>query len=168
MFESETRLRDPRTLETENFFVVRREVDGLAAALAARRTGPGGLASLWVAHRNLADAMREGDRLGMVSWNVQFHEELYALARSRPIRWIGGALLLELARFTLLPVTSPSGKALVLAQHEAILRALESGSADRARRAAEIHIETMRVRWLEATAPSQLSPPRVTHAQRAD
>lgn len=134
-------------LETDRYFDVRSEIDSLASELAARRARSNDLGLLRAIHTQLASAVEREDYPGMVAWNVRFHQELYRASASRPLVWIGEAILEALVRFTLMPRAGRLEREVAVAQHQAILQALEAGSAGQARLAARIHVETMRQCW---------------------
>lgn len=145
-------VREIGPAEVAELFLVRKELDGLAAQLACRRWKPELSAEL----RGLADEYRD-HRLAQRYYetrvaNCRFHrfiaDQSGCQALIDTIR--RGRLILrsEMARhpFEDRLGETPPGKAVT---HYHILEALESGAARRAREAAERHLEQVRVRLEE-------------------
>jgi DNA-binding GntR family transcriptional regulator len=115
---------------------VREAIDGLAAALAARDRGPVMERRCRGALEDLRSAARTDNRPRIVRADIAFHEALVEGSGNPALRrhWL-------LVRFTtrtamLLP---PAQAARAIADHEAILVAVNAGDPERAERAARAH-----------------------------
>ena len=130
-------------------FAVREALDGLAAGLAARRSGPAVHRRGMAAIDDLRSATTTGNRLHSMRADISFHESLVHGAGNPVLRshWL-------LVRFTtrtamLLTPPQPHG---AIAEHEAILTAVSTGEPEQAERAARAHVRAT------FDALSQISP----------
>jgi DNA-binding GntR family transcriptional regulator len=102
----------------------------------------------------LADAIDAGDRAGLVEHDLRFHRELVDLMSSSRLGELFDSVARELRLcLTLVGGTSYDDPAVALAEHRAILEAVEGGDADRAARLLAEHLDAAErnlVRMLEA------------------
>jgi len=134
----------PDASEIEDVFIMREALDGLAARLAAHRVTPSELARL----RLIVDSMRSGvtndRREQIVVANLRFHDVIYAAAGNRMLARVASDLRDFVRRFSTLPFASPDRVEHVLAEHEAILDALERHDPEAAERASDSHLGNAR------------------------
>ena len=134
----------PDAGEIEDVFVVREALDGLAARLAAHRITPSELSRL----RLIVDTMRqaiEGDRREqIVIANQRFHDVIYSAAGNAMLARVASDLRDFVRRFSTLPFASPDRVEHVLAEHEAILAALQAHDPEAAHAASNGHLEAAR------------------------
>jgi DNA-binding GntR family transcriptional regulator len=126
--------------EILEIYVVRQAVDGLASRLASEAARPQDVANLrWINDR-LRQAAAAGDAKLMAAINLELHEAICEAGRN--------AFLLELMRFVhdrvrRFPGTTfsqPARPAQAVAEHEAIIDAIEQRRADDAERLARQHM----------------------------
>jgi DNA-binding GntR family transcriptional regulator len=134
----------PDATEIDDVLVVRASLDGLAAALAAQKITESHLARL----RLVVSAMAEGAALDrreqIVLSNRRFHDIVYAAAGNPRLERIAGELRGYVRRFSTPPSASPERVQHVLAEHQAILDALERHDPDAARAASDRHLGAAR------------------------
>ena len=144
--------------EILEIYVVRQAVDGLAARLAAEAARPQDVANLRWLNGRLRHAADAGDPRAMASINLQLHEAVCEAGRN--------AFLLELMRFVhdrvrRFPGTtfSKAGRpAKAIAEHEAIIDAIEGRRADDAARLASQHMaRSMDVRIEQLRDPARIA-----------
>lgn len=134
----------PDPSDIEDVFVVREALDGLAARLAARRITPSELGRLRVIVESMAEAVATGNRKQVMLANTLFHDVVYAAAGNSMLERIGRDLREYVLRFSTLPFASPDRVEHVLAEHRAIIAALEKGDPDAAQAASGNHLATAR------------------------
>jgi DNA-binding GntR family transcriptional regulator len=137
-------VHDPGPREIEDVFVVREALDGLAARLAAHRVKPSDLARL----RMIVDAMRqaaaEDRRDQIMAADHLFHDVIYEAAGNPILARVAGDLRDHVHRFSSLPLAGPERAEQVLAEHEAIVAALDARDADAADAASNRHLAAAR------------------------
>ena len=133
-------VRQLARVDVEELFDVREALEGLAAGLAAERTGAAELKRL---DRVLADAARataRGDAARITVLNSRFHDEIVTIA--------GNALLstmLQPLEGRLRWLTSQNEHwAELLDEHRRLFEAIASGDADRAKASAVEHVRVNR------------------------
>jgi DNA-binding FadR family transcriptional regulator len=112
-------------------------VAGRAAMLAANQATSAEAELLGALVREMRDGGRSIARL-----DAQFHIGLASAAQSIRLTSAETSLQAELAEFTALLVDSPGRRRTALAEHEEIVAAVAERDANRARQAAERHVET--------------------------
>lgn len=134
----------PDAAEIEDVLVVRAALDGLAAQQAARTISETQLTRL----RLVVEATVEGAALDrrdqIVLANQRFHDIIYAAAGNARLTRIAGELRDYVRRFSTPPSASPERVQHVLAEHRAILDALERHDAEAARAASDRHLTAAR------------------------
>lgn len=134
--------RDDQVLE---FLAVRRILEPAAAALAAHRIGAEEIAGL----RDLLAGAGPGDGIDkLIAVDLEFHRRIAAGSGNRVL----GSLLDSLSTPTMRArtwrgLTEPAATERTLAEHAAILDALETGDAEAARAWSVVHIGSVE-RWL--------------------
>lgn len=135
----------PSMREIEDFFLMFGRIEGLLAELAAIRRQPEEIAALRAINAQiLALSSHEKDAaMRYRDLNHQFHHMVHAAARSpmlhtrQLINWtMSDVLICQTSGF--LPNLKGAGQ-----QHAAIINAIEAGSAEHARAAAEAHIKAV-------------------------
>jgi len=134
----------PDATEIEDVFIVREALDGLAARLAAHRITPSELSRLRLIVDSMREAITSGRREQVVAANQRFHDIIYAAAGNPMLARIAGDLRDYVRRFSTLPFASPDRVEHVLAEHEAILAALERHDPEAAHRASDAHLGAAR------------------------
>jgi DNA-binding GntR family transcriptional regulator len=134
----------PDADEIEDVFVVREALDGLAARLAAHRVTPSELARLRLIVDSMADAVANDRHEQIVVANLRFHDVIYSAAGNPMLERVASDLRDYVRRFSTLPFASPDRVQQVLAEHEAILGALEKHDPAAAERASDSHLANAR------------------------
>lgn len=130
--------------ELEEIFVVREVLDGLAARLAAGRVSSTDLTKLHLLMDMMRDAVRTGQWEGMVQANIKFHDVLHQAAGNERLRHLTRNLLDFVRRFSNEAFASQERASEVLAEHEEIIRAMETRDPDLAEKVARRHVESAR------------------------
>lgn len=134
----------PDARRIEDVFIVREALDGLASRLAAHRITPSELARLNVVVESMEEAIKAGRREYVVVANTHFHDVIYAAAGNEVLERLGRDLREFVRRFTTLPFASPDRVDQVLAEHRAIVDALERHDPDAAEAASNAHLAAAR------------------------
>lgn len=134
----------PDAAEIEDVFVVREALDGLAARLAAHRITPSELSRLRLIVDTMRQAIESDRREQIVLANQRFHDVIYSAAGNAMLARVASDLRDFVRRFSTLPFASPDRVEHVLAEHEAILAALEAHSPEAAQTASNGHLEAAR------------------------
>ena len=134
----------PDAREIENVFIVREALDGLAARLAAHRITPSELGRLRVVVESMEEAIANGRREQVIVANTHFHDVIYAAAGNPMLEQLGRNLREFIRRFTTLPFASSERVDHVLAEHRAIVAALEAHDPEDAETASRSHLTAAR------------------------
>jgi DNA-binding GntR family transcriptional regulator len=134
----------PDAAEIEDVFIVREALDGLAAELAAHRITPSELAKLRLIVETMADAIASDRREQIIGANQRFHDVIYAAAGNPVLARTAGDLRDFVRRYSTLPFASPDRVEHVLAEHVAILEALERHDPPGAQQASGEHLAAAR------------------------
>ncbi len=134
----------PDAREIEDVFIVREALDALAARLAAYRITPSELGRLRVVVDSMEEAIASGRREQVVVANTHFHDVIYAAAGNEMLERLGRDLRDFVRRFTTLPFASPDRVDHVLAEHRAIVVALEAHDPEAAEAASRSHLAAAR------------------------
>lgn len=141
-------------------YAVRKSLEGLAAALAAESASPRAIAHLRQLQRACERAVERGEYQALAAANSEFH---LALAESTGnellIRFIGDVEN-WVKRFPTTTLSFPGRPESALAEHEAILDAIEKRDAMRAEQLAREHMgvaEEIRMQMLFGDSPSGAS-----------
>ncbi len=119
-------------------YCVREVLEGTAAALAARHTSPEEVATL----REIIDRDKEhsGDAAKLANNNRLFHETLYRYARNRYVLKTLNLLRESMALLGPTTFSLPNRSETALAEHDAIVSAIERHDPSAAEEAARAHI----------------------------
>ena len=135
----------PSMREIEDFFLMFGRIEGLLAELAASRRQTAEVAALRAINAQILmlSSHQEDAAMRYRDLNHQFHHMVHAAARSpmlhtrQVINWtMSDVLICQTCGF--LPNLEDAGQ-----QHAAIIDAIEAGSAEQARAAAEAHIKAV-------------------------
>ncbi len=131
-------------------YVVRGVVEGLAARLAARHAAPEEIAVLRgmvEADRALADRPRE-----LAQANKRFHRQMHRASHNRYLDQMLQGMRRSLALLSTTSLSVPGRGAESVAEHDAIIRAIEARDEDAAEAAARRHISNAYVSRLKVIA----------------
>ena len=137
-------VRGIREQEVLEVYAVRAALDGLAAELAASMADPADHARLRWLNDRLADAAARSEFQTMAELNIQFHEALCEAARNTTLLRFMRQIHDWVRRFgqTTFAVADRAGQA--VAEHRAVLDAIERGDAALAERLAREHMNRAR------------------------
>jgi DNA-binding GntR family transcriptional regulator len=130
--------------ETAKIMRVREVLEGLAASLAAEQASAAQLAALRAIVAQMDAALAAGELLTLRRLNGEFHRVILDAADNPFAEQILGALQYPLVRYQLMTILVPGRKEEALAEHRAILAALEAGDGAAAERAARQHVAQIR------------------------
>ena len=125
------RVADISDEELEDLYCVRVNLELLAAELLIRKITPEKLSLLWKIHREYTVAVESGVIEEMVLKNEEFHQTLYIMTENRFLadnldRLKNGIFALRYNAYLSLGIPQVS-----VAQHEAIINALENGDLEK-------------------------------------
>ncbi|HEY4252279.1 MAG TPA: GntR family transcriptional regulator [Roseomonas sp.] len=131
--------------------MTREALEALFAASAAQRVARGEAdpAQLRGIHERLRAVQAIGDADLALAVGIDFHEELRGLADNRPARLLHQQVLLAFERYRYLTRQAPTRSENVLAEHAAILEAVEAGDAEAAEARMRSHISAGRGLYTE-------------------
>ncbi|MFF0245425.1 GntR family transcriptional regulator [Streptosporangium sandarakinum] len=152
--------------DVRNLFDVRESLEVLAARLAAGRAGADDLARLRGCLDRARDAVRRGDRRGIVTANAEFHAEIVEAAGNALLGTLMRPLDAQLRRLFLL--TSERDPARQCTEHEELYTAIAGGDADRAAACALRHVADGREPTLALAGrwAADIDPVEVTRTRR--
>ena len=143
--------------EVDEAYPVREVLDGLAARLAAQRVTPEGLVKLKVIHETMVDAIREDRGEAAVLTNIAFHDAIYEISGNRRLLALGRSLTEFVRRFSSEAYDdSPERRVEVVAEHAAILEAIEGNNPGEAEVAARGHLRAAREYMARRLAAKEL------------
>lgn len=118
--------------------------------------------------RAQVEAMRRASRSGDVDayhlLNLDFHNQLVDFAGNRKLAETYRRLINELSLFRRLNLADAKLLPPSAAEHDAILKAIESSDAERAGRALREHVELSRERTAKNNAAAEAAPRKLRHA----
>ena len=125
------RVADITDEELEDLYCVRVNLELLAAELLIKKITPEKLSLLWRIHREYTEAVESGVIEEMVLKNEEFHQTLYLMTENRFLadnldRLKNGIFALRYNAYLSLGIPQVS-----VAQHEAIINALENGDVEK-------------------------------------
>jgi DNA-binding GntR family transcriptional regulator len=143
-----------------NLYAVREALESYAVRIAAQRATPRRVKDLRRANREFRLASRKQRTADAVRFNIEFHEQLNALAGNDLLSSLIAGLSEQVSLLPPLAATDPKLSEMLADQHDRIIDAVEQGSADQAERAVREHLrsaERAYVRLL-SSAPQQPGP----------
>jgi DNA-binding GntR family transcriptional regulator len=134
-------ITEPEVLE---IYTVRATLDGLAASLAARSALPADHARLRWLNDRLREAHTRQDFSVLAELNIQFHEALCEAAHNDILLHFTRQLHDRVRRFGPTTFSVPGRAAAALAEHVALIDAIESGTPETAEQRAREHMQAAR------------------------
>jgi len=133
--------------EVLEVYAVRVVLDGLASRVAALSILPGEVENLRWINERIRDASAQQDYMLMMNLNIDFHEAICHASRNSLLLQFMKQIHDRVRRFSETTFSYPGRPSNALAEHEAMLAALEKRDPDEAERAARAHTErAMQVR----------------------
>lgn len=134
--------------------LIRRLLEGEAAAMAARERPAGLLAEMRAALADHGEAVANGNAVAAYACDERFHRALFLEQRLGQM-WAGVTRArAQLERVHHLMTSQSGALGDALAKHRAILAAIESGDAEAARRAMNLHIDANALRPIFNVSPN--------------
>lgn len=121
-------------------FEVMAELEGLCAKLAARRISPAQRRELRAAHAACRRMANAADPEGFYRQNRRFHEVIYAAGGNGILREWTTALRNRVGPYRRYVTYQPGRMRASIREHEAVLRAILSGQADKAQTLMRDHV----------------------------
>lgn len=135
--------------EIEDIYVVRSELEGLAARLAARTMSDQDQTKLKVLHQRMEEAVASSNIDLLASLNYQFHETVLRSTGNDALDAIMHDIHVRLARLQRTTLGYPGRAERALAEHHGIIQALLARDSEKAERLARDHIDNaLQVRLL--------------------
>jgi DNA-binding GntR family transcriptional regulator len=125
-------------------FEVMTELEALCASLAAANMDPGQRAGLDQHHRQMGEAVREGDVKRYGHANVIFHEMIYTGSGNSYLRNVTLATRIRLGPYRSAQLEAPARMAASYSEHYEILTAILQADGLRAAQAMRVHLSTTR------------------------
>ena len=125
-------------------YEIREVLDGLAARLAAMRTGNEGLKALEGHLKKMEGAMKSGNAHNWFINHHAFHEEIFRLCGNGRVLGLSANVRLSIQRFHQLLLTTPNRLEIAFAEHKEIYNAIKAGDPVRAEAEARRHIANAR------------------------
>jgi len=122
---------------------VRQMLEGLTAARAAERAAPGDVAELREIIRQMRLAVDSGELIGYSEANARLHSLVRRIAAHETATSIIERLRAQMVRHQFMLSLVPGRPAVSLAQHEAIVAAIEAGDQAAAEKAMRDHIASV-------------------------
>jgi DNA-binding GntR family transcriptional regulator len=130
--------------EIVEVYVVRENLDGLAAHLAAQVATPSDVAILIAINEEFARAARAGDVVAMADLNLQFHEAVARVARNSLLSQFLTQIHHHVRRIPGTTFQHPGRAASAVEEHASIIEAIQARDAERARQLATESMATAR------------------------
>ena len=128
---------------------VRQDLEGLAAYFAASRMSPENLEQLREISANYNKAVEEGNMSDLIHYDTGFHRLIVDSCRNKILVNMVEQLQELVLRFRYIYYDNFKRAEKMPAEHQEILDAIASGDADRARNAADLHIERLKQMVIE-------------------
>ena len=133
-------------------FDVMAELEAMCARLAARRATPEELAAIRQAHVGCAKAAERGDCDGYYYENEVFHERIRAASRNEFLVEQADTLQKRLKAYRRLQLRARDRLRASFAEHDSIVKAIESGDAEAAADAMRDHVMVQGERFADLLA----------------
>jgi DNA-binding GntR family transcriptional regulator len=130
--------------EIVEVYVVRETLDGLAAYLAAQFATPSDVANLVTINEEMSRAAQAGNTVAMATLNLEFHEAIAHIARNSLLSQFLMQIHHQVRRIPGTTFQHPGRAARAVEEHAAIVEAIQSGDAERARQLATESMATAR------------------------
>jgi DNA-binding GntR family transcriptional regulator len=155
-------VHEPDSPEVCDMYLVREELESLAARLAAQRITPGEIRQLHAAHDSMREGLDAGQVDDVISANLIFHGLIYRSARNGALFGMANDMTDLVRRFSADSFADAQRSAVVLTEHGAIMAAIERHDGDAAADASSQHMQATSAHIREIRGRSRLSP----HAAR--
>lgn len=129
--------------ELIEMFQVMAELEGLSARLAARRITPEERDALRKAHSLCQQRQEELDHEGFFEANNEFHDIIFIAARSQFLLDEARSLRRRVNPYRHYLTYQPGRMQKSVAEHEAIIRAIESGNGEEAHCVMRVHVNML-------------------------
>lgn len=126
--------------EILEIYLVRQTLDGLAAKLAAETARPADISRLRWLNEQIRDSIGSASIPELARINLSFHDALYRAAQNVFLLEMITTAHDRVRRFPGTTLSSPDRPVEVVAEHEAIIAAIESRIGDDAERLARVHM----------------------------
>ena len=123
---------------------VRQDLEGLAAYFAADRMTKGQMEELKQVSNSYNEAVRQGNMEAMIKHDTRFHHIIVESCRNKILVQMIEQLQELVLRFRYIYYDNLKRAENMPEEHEAIVAAIAEGDADKARAAADIHIERLK------------------------
>ena len=123
---------------------VREVLEGLAAVIAIDKATPRDIAELRAVVVEMEDALATDDVMRYAALNHRFHKIILDAADHEIVARILGSLRYPLIRYQFGSILVPGRRDQSLAEHQAILAALEAKDAAELERVARLHVANVR------------------------
>lgn len=130
-----TFVRQFKKIDVEELYEIRETMEALSIRRACRQAGERDIKALWRIHKRLADAVRRGDTKSCVKTDIQFHVEIARISgNSRLLYLLKHSLLTNLFCISKREESFMGRRAIMLAQHEKMIKLIERKNEDGAER----------------------------------
>ena len=123
---------------------VRQDLEGLAAYFAANRMTDEQMAELKEVSNNYNEAVKRGKMEDMIKYDTRFHHIIVESCRNKILVQMIEQLQELVLRFRYISYDNFRRAENMPEEHEAIVAAISEGDADKARAAADIHIDRLK------------------------
>ena len=144
----------PTEKELDELFTLKEVMEGLAAGLLAERGSGKEISIIRKAVTDMEEAIRTSDNDLYVKANDTFHEAILDGADNSKLNFMLNMLLNQIpyTRYVYLSIGLPDRRKKSLAEHQAILEAIEKGNRDEAEKSMREHVRSSGIRLKEAIA----------------
>lgn len=147
----------PRESDVEEIYLIREVLEGLAARLAARRMSEAELMMVETTVERMREAAKDNNSALFNSTNIAFHRQIYEATGNRRLQRMGRELADFVQLISQIPMRLPKRPDEILGEHNEILEALRSHSAEDAEAAARAHAAKAREVAIRALAADHLA-----------
>jgi DNA-binding GntR family transcriptional regulator len=130
--------------EAVEILLVREVLEGLAAVLAIEKATPADIAELRAVVVEMEDALATDDVMRYAALNHRFHKIILDAADHEIVTRMLGSMRYPLIRYQFGSILVPGRRDQSLAEHQAILAALEAKDPTAIERAARLHVSNVR------------------------
>jgi DNA-binding GntR family transcriptional regulator len=130
--------------EAVQILLVREVLEGLAAVIAIEKATPQDIANLRAIVLEMEDALSTDDVMRYAALNARFHQIILDAADHEIVTRFLGSLRYGLIRYQFGSILVPGRRDQSLAEHQAILAALEAKDAVEIERVARLHVSNVR------------------------
>lgn len=127
--------------DVSEIFEIRTALESLSNGMAAERITVEELEKLQRLLVRIGSYIKKGDMEKIVETDIRFHDLLYQASRNSRLVGIISNLREQLTRFRTLSMSYPGRLEATLEEHRAMVDAIAQGDVEKARKAAERHME---------------------------